>query len=234
MKKVKKEVKNRFKLGIIIVLMLLSIPESKAQDLEDFKRAASSSGVSAIPFESIRREAASIAKEVDYAKSNARYSYDDLKRTKTNLLKDRKLKEEAIEKEKKFVEDLKAKSDSYSSSIEDDLKDLKEELEDINEQIDETNEEIEEAIEAAKRLWNARGGLREVFEDAEDEVSRAKSNPKNYLGSDASDDDIDTLKDYLDDIEDEMESGKRVHKEQEDGVKNTEKNLRALLAKTSY
>ena len=94
------------------------------------------------------------------------------------------------------------------------------------------NRELEDGAEAWKRLWNARGGLRELFDDALDEVKSAMSNPKKYLGSDATDEDIKKLKRYCDIIEDEIELGKRTHAEQEKGGKETEKKFRNLIRMT--
>ena len=200
-----------------------------AQDLDDCKAAAKEEGVEVIPFPRIYQEAKAVAKEVQRAKSAQNHSYDNLKKSKEKLLKSKKQLAEKIEEEQEFVDDMKAKSDSYASSIEEDLNDLKDEMEEIEKDITAVNKQIEDAIEKARRLWNARGGLREYFEDALKEVGRAKSYPKKYIGSGASKEELDEYEDCMKKIESKIKKGERTHREQEVGTQNTERNLKELL-----
>ena len=204
-----------------------------AQDLDDFRRAAAADGVEVIPFEGLRREAASIAKEVERAKTASRWKFGTFEKQKNNLLKEKAKKQEEIEDKQEEIEDLKDKHEDVDvSSLESDLKDLNDDLEDIDDKIEDLNKELEEGAKAWERLWNARGGLRELFDDAMDDVKRAQSNPKKYLGDDASDEDLKKLKTYLEVIEDEIELGEETHKDQEEGAKKTEEKFRDLIRKT--
>lgn len=214
-----------------------------AQNLADFKSAAAADGVNVIPFESLRKEAASIALEVDERKKEATsWNYSTYENQKNSLLKKKADKQKEIEDQGKEIEDLKKlENPTGLPTAEGELKELEQELKAIDNDIDNMNDKIEEGAEAWKRYWNARGGLREKFDDALNEVKSAGSNPKKYLDSDsddATDEDIEKLKmeklkRYCDIIEDEIEAGAPSHKEQEDGAIATEQKFRELIKKTN-
>lgn len=101
----------------------------------------------------------------------------------------------------------------------------------INQKIGKLNDELKTGAEAWQRLWNARGGLREVFDDAQDEVASARSNPGKYLGSKPKDEDVNQFKKYCDVIKDSIEREENEHRRQEEGAKKTERNFRDLINK---
>ena len=220
---------------LVSITTVLTASMAFSQSLADFKQAASKKGVNAIPFSDLRKEASSIAGEVDYAKPKAtKYKYDTMERQKTNVLKEIKSIKEEIEETKDEIDDMKSKYDDVDvSSLERDLDKLEDELEKKEDKIEDMNDDIEDAIEAWKRLAAARGGLREAFDDALDELKSARSSPKRYLGSDASDDDIDDFEDYVDDIISHIKSRIDDHKVQEDGADGRVKDFSSLLKKNS-
>jgi len=204
-----------------------------AQDLDDFRTAAAADGVNVIPFESLRRDATSVADEVERSKHEAtQWKYDTYEDMKKNLLNKKAVKNVEIAAKEEEIEELEKLENADVSSYERELDELRDELGEINENIDNLNDDLEKAAEAWKRLWNARGGLRELFADAKSDVVSAKSRPEDYLGSDATEEDIESLKRYLDVIEDEIEAGEEGHRIQEEGAKTAEENFQNLIKMT--
>ena len=168
------------------------------------------------------------------SKAASQWNYAAYEKRKNKLLDGKAKQQQKIETLRKDIEAFKDKHEDVDvSSLEKDLAGLGDKLEDIDDKIDDLNDELEDGAEAWKRLWNARGGLRELFDDAKDDVRSAQSNLEKYLGDDASEDDQKKLKSYLEVIEDEIELGERTHKEQEDGAKATEEKFRKLIKKTA-
>src|ERR1051326_6795388 len=79
------------------------------------------------------------------------------------------------------------------------------------------NDQMTKGADACDLFAEARANLRECFNSVKDKLSDAKSNPGNYLGSDASDDDKKQLSDYIDKIKAGIESREEEHRRQEDG-----------------
>lgn len=222
----------------VIALGIAAIPFSSpvsGQTLDDFRTAAAGDGVDVIPFPGLRSTAVSIANEVDREKNEAsRYDFSLLERQKNNLLKAIQTTEEEIEAKQEEIEDFREAHPGGSvAPFEDDLEKLKDALSDQQAEVEDMNGDVlEPAIEAWRRLADARGGLREAFEDVLDELDSARSSPERYLGSEPSTEDVDDLKRYIDIIEDEIEVHADAHREQEDGAKGTAEKFWALLSKS--
>lgn len=213
---------------------LLATAPASAQTLDDFRTAAAADGVNVIPFPDLRREAASIAEEVDRRKNEAtRYNLDVLTRQKENLLSENKKTQEEIEKKQKEIDDFKQEHpDGSAAPLEKDLEDLKTDLAKGQGEAQQMNTDVlEDAEEAWGRFWNARAGLREKFEDAVKKLDEPKSSPEHFLGSDPSDDDVAKLKNYVSVIENEIEVQAKTHRDQEDGAKATQQAFAALIQK---
>lgn len=201
----------------------------------DFEKALSNSGVNLIPFANLRREAASIAGEVDRCKSAVSgWSYSNWKPKKDALLKKKAEKERQVASKEKDIAALKSKFKTVDVSREErELATYKRELSDISEDIDDLNDQLEDGAEVWERLWNARGGLREKFDDVKDELDRAKSNPKSYIGSSASDADVAKVRSAVDKIKSKIESEEDGHEKAETDAQNAEENFRELIEKSS-
>ena len=197
--------------------------------------AANGKGVTLIPFDNLRVKAAAVAGEVDRCKDNvSRWGYDLFEKQKDNLLKDKKTKLDAIKAKKDEIEDFKQKhKESNTSSFEDDQKKLEYELKSIDESIDKMNRDLEEGAEAWKRLWNARGGLREIFDDVLKEVANVRSHASDYIGDKPEDKDKEIFEKALSVIEGDIKDEVEEHKKQEDGAIGTEKKFRELIKKTT-
>ena len=217
------------------MLLLLFSSAVSAQDLDAFRTAAAANGVNVIPFPDLRAEATSIADEVQRRKVDQRYDYSLLERQKNNLLQAVKEARELIRKKDAEIEEFKrAHPDGSVSSLEGERRTLQDKLEDQLEAVEDMNDDvIDDAIEAWQRLWNARAGLREAFDKVLRKLPDVKSSPGNYIGSNATPEDIDKLKRYVDVIEDEVEIRARNHKDEEDGAKGMIGKLTALRAKDS-
>jgi hypothetical protein len=228
---------SRWSLGVACVCLLSFLFSSavSAQDLDAFRTAAAADGVNVIPFPDLRAEATSIADEVQRRKVDQRYDYSLLERQKNNLLEAVKETRELIRKKDAEIEEFKrAHPNGSGSAFEAERRTLQDKLEDQLEAIEDMNDDvIDDAIEAWQRLWNARAGLRETFDKVLRKLPDVKSSPGNYIGSNATSEDTDKLKRYVDVIEDEIEIGARTHKDEEDGAKGMIEKLTALLAKDS-
>ena len=203
---------------------------------EDIRSAAANGkGVTLIPFDNLRVKADAVADEVDRCKDVvSRWGYDLFEKQKNNLLKEKKTKQDAIEAKKKEIEDFKKKNkESNTAPFEEDQKKLESELKSIDESIDKMNRDLEDGAEAWKRVWNARGGLREIFDDVLKEVSNVRSHPSDYIGSTPTDKDKEIFEKSLDVIEGDIKDEEEEHKKQEEGAKGTEQKFRELLKKSA-
>lgn len=212
----------------------LAGPTAHAQTLDEFRTAAAADGVNVIPFPDFRRDASAIADEVERRKYEAsKYKFDVLEPQKNNMLTEIKKTQERIRLKEEEINKFKSDHpDGSAAPLVEELEDLKEALADQQEAVTDLNEDtLEDAVEAWNRLWNARAGLREIFEDVVDKLDDVPSSPGSYLGSSPSTEDVDKLKNYASVIENEIEVQAKTHKDQEDGAKATEQAFAELLKK---
>jgi hypothetical protein len=215
---------------------LLASSTISAQTMDEFRTAAAADGVEVIPFPDLYSKAKALAEEVERRKYEAtKFNISVLGPQKTNLLTAVKNTRKAIEEKEKEISAFKtAHPDGSAAPLEEDLGELRKALTEQQEEVEEMNEDnLEPGIEAWRRLWNARGGLREIFEDVVEEVADAKSSPTTYLkgNPNPSPETIDSLKRYLDVIENEIEVQAKTHLDQELGAKGTDEEFSKLLAK---
>ena len=201
--------------------------------LDDFRTAAAADGVNVIPFYDLRRDATSIADEVQRRKEDAKYDSSTFEKQKDGMLEEIKKNKEKINDIRKQIEDFKSQNpDGSVNTFEDDIKKCEREIEEYNGKIGDLNNEMARAVDAFERLYNARAGLREYFDKAKDQLRDVRSDPARYLGGSPSDDDLKKLQEYLRVIEGEIEDAEVNHKEQEDGAKKQMEKFRELIRKT--
>jgi chromosome segregation ATPase len=202
--------------------------------LDDFRTAAAADGVNVIPFPDLRRDATSIADEVDRRKDEAEFNSVTFEKQKDNLLEEIKKKNGEIEGTRKQLEDFKRDNPGATvpSFYEEDIKKREDDIKESNDKISDLNNQMTKAAEAFDRLYNARAGLREYFDKVKDQLKDVRSNPTSYLGGSPSDDDLKQLETYLGVIENEIEVEEGEHKIQEDGAKNTRDELQKVINKT--
>lgn len=222
--------RRRFTLLYVFLSVVPSLLHS--QNLDDFKTAASGDGVHLIPFSELRKEAFSIADDVQDRKEEVQsFHYDVAEKEKDNLLKEIKKKNDEIKEIKDLMEELTKKGidmNSYKADIEKREK----EIEVVNGKVKDMNEKLEKAAETFGRLYDLRAVLREYFEKTVRQLSDAKSNPERHLGSSPSDEDKKKLEEYIRTIEDKIQAGVREHKVQEDAAKETKEKYEKLIKKT--
>jgi hypothetical protein len=205
-----------------------------SQTLDDFRTAASGSGVNLIPYADLRRDATSVADEVQRRKDEAKsFDYDVFEGQKNNMLKEIKKKNDEIEGIKKDIEDLKKKYTEISvTCLENDIETRKKTIVENNDKIKDMNDKMKKAVDVYERLYNARAGLREYFDKALSQLSDSRSNPGKHLGDSASDDDKKKLDDYIKVIQDQIQSQIKDHQDQENGAKKRKADYENLIAKT--
>jgi hypothetical protein len=221
----------------LLCLIFLILPFTLfSQNLDDFRTAASSNGVNLIPFPDLRKDATSIADDVQRRKDDAKsYDYDLLASQKNNMLKAIKKDNDDIASITKETEDFKAKHpDGNTSSFDGEMDKKKKDMSEYNDKIKDLNDKLGKAVEVYDRLYNARAGLREYFQKALDQLSDVKSNPDKYLGSSPTDDDRKKLQDYVGVIQDQIQSNMKTHQDQEDGAKKRKADFENLIKRTEY
>jgi hypothetical protein len=221
----------------LLYLIFLIFPSALfSQSLDDFKTAASSNGVNLIPFPDLRRDATSIADEVQRRKDDTKsYDYDLLSSQKNNMLKEIKKNNDDIASINKEIEDFKRKHpDGNTSSFDEEINKEKKDIDQYNGKIKDLNDKMGKAVDVYDRLYNARAGLREYFQKALDQLSDAKSNPDKYLGSSPTDDDRKKLQDYVGVIQDQIQSNMKTHQDQEDGAKKRKADFENLINTTEF
>ncbi|HVW60856.1 MAG TPA: hypothetical protein VHC48_12490 [Puia sp.] len=220
---------------IIFYLLLMAAPSFLySQNLSDFQTAASADGVNLIPYSELRKEATSIADEVQRRKDEIKqFDYDVFEKQKNNLLKDNKKANQEIEDIKKELDEYKKKvPDASIACFDGDLNTRKKAIDDNNSKIKDMNDKMKNAVDVFGRLYNARAGLREYFEKALSQLSDTQSNPNKVLGDSPSDDDKKKLEDYIRVIQDQIQSRIKEHKEQEDGAKKRQSDYQSLIDRT--
>jgi chromosome segregation ATPase len=221
--------------NIILYLALIAAPSFLyCQNLNDFKTAASADGVNLIPFSDLRQEATSIADEVQRRKEDVKaFDYETFEKQKNNMLLEIKKKNKEIDDLKKFLDGLKANVPDVSTAcFQGDMDTRKKAIDDNNSKIKDLNDKMKNAVDIFGRLYNARAGLREYFEKALSQLSDAKSNPNRILGDSPSDDDKRSLEDYINKIQDQIQSRVKEHKEQEDGARKRQADYQSLIDRT--
>ena len=227
----------RMKSTRLLYLTFLILPcTSFSQNLDDFRTAASSNGVNLIPFTDLRKDATSIADDVQRRKDEAKsYDYDLFESQKNNMLKEIKKNNDDIASITKEIEVFKSKHpDGNTSSFDAEIDKEKKDISQYNDKIKDLNDKMGKAVEAYDRLYNARAGLREYFQKALDQLSDVKSNPDKYLGSSPTDDDRKKLQDYVGVIQDQIQSNMKTHQDQEDGAKKRKADFENLIKTTEY
>ena len=227
----------RTKSTTLLYLIFLILPCALfSQNLDDFRTAASSNGVNLIPFTDLRKDATSIADDVQRRKDEAKsYDYDLFASQKNNMLKEIKKNNDDIASITKEIEAFKSKHpDGNTSSFEEEINKEKKDISQYNDKIKDLNDKMGKAVEAYDRLYNARAGLREYFQKALDQLSDVKSNPDKYLGSSPTDDDRKKLQDYVSVIQDQIQSNMKTHQDQEDGAKKRKADFENLIKTTEY
>lgn len=202
--------------------------------LDDFKTATEERGVNLIPFPDIRRDATAIADEVQLRKE-ARYDYKDFEDRKNKMLAEIKNKNKEIEGIRKDMADFvtaHSSGDYVLTPFEDEIREREDAIRENQAEINNLNNEMAGAVDAYDRLYKARGGLREKFDDAKDKLNDALSNPTSYLGGSPSDDDLKKLQDYISVIKSKIESEEEVHKNEEENAKDLSKKYQDLIKKT--
>ena len=188
-----------------------------------------------IPFEGMRRDAGSIATEVDIRKDRAtQYPYDTFEKQKLNLLREVANARLKIQKKEQEIADFKSRyPDGSTRPLEEELSKLKNDDEYYAKKAVETynREKLEPAWDAWDRFWQARAGLREYFDKVLAKLKEAKSNPNTYLGANPSDADIARLKSCIETIESKINNEAPEHAKQEFGAKNNRDGFQALLQK---
>lgn len=220
---------------IILYLLLITTPTLLySQNLDDFRTAASADGVSLIPYSDLRKEATSIADEVQRRKEEAKtFDYETFESQKNNALKEIKKRNDEIDGIKKDIDDLKRKYTEISvTCLEGDIEKRKKTIDENNDKIKGMNDKMKNAVDVFDRLYNARAGLREYFEKALSQLSDTRSNPNRVLGDSPSDDDKNKLEDYIKVIEDQIQSRIKEHKEQEDGAQKRKADYQSLIDRT--
>src|SRR4030095_12387278 len=207
-----------------------------SQNLDDFRTAASNNGVNLIPFPDLRKDATSIADDVQRRKDETQsYNYDQFLSQKNNMLKEIKKNNDDIASITKEIEDFKRKHpDGNTCSFEAEIDKEKKDISQYDDKIKDMNDKMGKAVEAYDRLYNARAGLREYFQKALNQLSDVKSNPDKYLGSSPTDDDRKKLQDYVKVIEDQIQSNMKTHQDQEDGAKKRKADFENLIKTTEY
>ncbi len=168
-----------------MLISMLSPTTMLGQTLEDFKTAASNNeGPNLIPFYELRRDATSIADEVQNRKSEvALAKYDDWKPQKENILNTIKKQMELIKKENEFMAQYKVVNpDGSIDCIKADVTKQEGIIAENNDKRIKLDEKIKSGLDAFERLSTARGGLREYFDDALKLLAEAQANPNKYIG----------------------------------------------------
>ena len=205
-----------------------------SQTLDEFRTAASSKGVNLIPFSKLRTDATAIADEVERRKGEAAsYNYETLEKQKKNMLEEIKKRNDAITSLNKEIEEFKSKyPDGSASSFNEEIEKRKKQIEEYNGKVKDLNEKLSKGADTFDRLNQARAGLRELFQDALNQLSDVNSNADKYLGSTPTDDDRNKLKEYVGVISDQIKSEQEQHKVQEDGAKGRKEDFEKLIKMT--
>lgn len=230
-------------------LIVLSTP-AFCQTLDEFKTASENSeGPNLIPFSSLRRDATSIANEVQNRKAEAgQTQYNNWKTEKEKLLLSTKKQKEVIQKETEFYGNfvsLSPEAEGLKTCLDATVSKQKNIISENDNKIVAINDNLRRGVDVFDRLNQARGGLREYFDDAIKQLNDAKSSPNKYIGdapsvgSEPTDDEKKKLEeyaankkkleDYINTIISKIQSQMQNHKAEEDGSLARRKDFEELL-----
>jgi hypothetical protein len=170
------------------LLFFISLSTSAfCQTLDDFKTASETSeGPNLIPFYNLRRDATSIANEVQTRKAEAgQTQYNVWKTEKEKLLASTKKQKEIIQKETDFYSQFinqTPEAEGLKTCLDATVSKQKNIIAENDTKISAINDNLKKGMDIFERLYNARGGLREYFDDAIKELNDAKSSPNKYIG----------------------------------------------------
>lgn len=233
------------RLSVLSTMVTLFIGFSGySQKLEDFKKCAASPSIATLPYQKIKRDAISLeaAKKRAFSATNG-YGFDKMEDEKDAILRKIKAEKKKLEDAEEELEEDKKIAPTVSSPWERKVADSKRKLEDLDDDITDVNRKIDVAIDKFETLQEARGKVREIFDDVDDELYNSLNRPHVHIGPKPSSSDREAydkwndkykeLKGYIEDIGDVVDDKARTHKEQEDGAGNVVTKLKALKRKTS-
>ena len=226
----KKQFKRSTFLAFLFVGVLSITTPAIADVLSDFKASASKKGCESIPYSSQRSKCFSIQSDRKNRCSRPIANCKALLIQKKRLIekiKGAKGELKKLENKKSgFETELKRHKDEGQiksfeekiSRIEDEIEDQQDKVTDQEREFDDFDSEhdVDEGIDQAKRCLYLRGGLRELFYDALDDVREVENDPEDYLDSDATDDQKNELRGYADRIIDHIESEEERHMKAEE------------------
>lgn len=231
-------------LAVLGIALSTSIGSSYGQTLDDFEDASEKKGAGLIPFSDMRREANSLEGEVTQRhKESAGLGPDDLGKAKNKILKARKYSQANLKSNQASFDKHAAGSSSSFNPYEDDVEKYEKEIVQQNKDLVKINNKIDDGIEAQRRLWNARGGLRDHFKDVIYKLKSWKSDPRKCLGDVPSSSDVDATKKYKADVDlykryidkciTGIEKGVTNHLKEENITKKAENTLKTIKGKTA-
>ena len=202
--------------------------------LDDFKTAAQSTGVQAIPYSSPRGDAASIQRDIASRKKELA-SFKDWKeydRDKIENYKSIRLENEIIKKRQDYIDGLKAKG-TDASQFQKELDENKKNVKSYEAKIAAINDEVSKAADVWERLYKLRGGQREKFDDVLSKLYSSKSSPSPHLPSSPTEEDKKKLFEYIDTITAHIKSEAVRHAKEEENDYNAKRNMDNVLRRTS-
>lgn len=216
------------------VVMLFVVLSANSQKLEEFKEYASDSRMSKMPFSRIRKEGIPLEEAKEKAKgATDGYAYDKLKRAKDEILKKIKVQNDKIEDAEDDDDEVKGAKNIKAAN--DEIEDLEDDLESINKKID-------KGIDIFKTLQEARRKVKEIYDDADDELDNALNRPHLHIGPKPSSSDkkaysawndrLSKLKSYINTIGSIFDKKARTHKDEEVRAGKVVGKLETLRKKT--
>ncbi|MCJ8290522.1 MAG: hypothetical protein HRT58_12715 [Crocinitomicaceae bacterium] len=225
------------------VVMLFLALSAHGQKLEDFKKCADKPGISTLPYQKIKRDAIPLESAKKRAfEATKGYGYDKMEDEKDAILRKIKVeKKKIIDAKKEVAEDKKA-APTLESPGEKKIKAADKKISELDREVVAMNRKIDVAIDKFETLQEARGKVREIFEDADGELTNTINRPHVHIGPKPSSSDREAydkwnkkykqLKSYVDKIGDVFDKKARTHREQENGARNVVTKLNTLKRKT--
>ena len=153
-----------------------------AQTLADFKACSSKKYTECIPFPSMRTEAMSIGKEVDARKIiPSQIAKNTLVPQHKNIMDELDKLNDKLKAEQKNQADWKKAHPTGANAYDKTVADAEKKIKEHEPKVKAIYAKIAEGKEAYERLYNARGAMREQFEDVLDKLEYAKTHPKEYI-----------------------------------------------------